>query len=116
MEGCAALQRGGYFWVGSGDGCEIRLGDRDIGKKHTWLRVDGEGIVWITDLGGRGGTRMKGAKLEPHVEKRLSGDEFWCGRNSRHFRVSCAIPSPGDFFPEDAEAGRRERSSKVTSC
>ena len=116
MEGCAVLQRGGSFWVGSGDGCEIRLVDRDIGKNHTGLRVDGEGIVWITDLGGRGGTRMTGAKLEPHTERRLRGDEFWCGRNSRHFRVSCSIPSPEDFFPEDPEGGtgvggREERPS-----
>ena len=58
MEGSAVLQSGGIFWGGSGDGCEIRLGDRDIGKKHTGLRVDGEGIVWITDLEGRGNTRM----------------------------------------------------------
>ena len=108
MEGCAALQRGGNFWVGSGDGFEIKLGDRDIGKNHTGLRVNDEGIVWITDIGGRGGTRMTGTKLEPHTEKRLRGDEFWCGRNSRHFRVSGSIPSSGDFLPEDSEGGRGE--------
>ena len=32
MEGCAALHLGGNFWVGTGDGCEIRLNGRDIGK------------------------------------------------------------------------------------
>ena len=93
MEGCAALHWGGNFWVGTGDGCEIRLTGRDIGKKHTGLRVDEEGSVWITDMGCRGGTRTKEGKLAPHSERRLCGNEFWCGRNSRHFRISSAVPS-----------------------
>ena len=79
--------------MGTGDGCEIRLTGRDIGKKHTGLRVDEEGSVWITDMGCRGGTRTKEGKLEPHLERRLCGNEFWCGRNSRHFRLSSAVPS-----------------------
>ena len=93
LEGCAALHWGGNFWVGSGDGCEIRLNGRDIGKKHTGLRVDVEGSVWITDMGCRGGTRTKEGKLAPHSERRLCGNEFWCGRNSRHFQVSTEVPS-----------------------
>ena len=106
MEGCAALQRGGNFWVGSGEGCEIKLDDMDIGRKHTTgIRVDEEGIVWITDMGGRGGTRMIGDKLTPHSERRLCGNDFWCGRKGRHFRISRSIPSPGDFLAGDSSGG-----------
>ena len=92
LGGCAALQKGGNFWVGSGEGCEIRLSGRDIGKKHTGLRVDEEGKVWITDMGCRGGTRTAEGNLAPHSERRLSGTDFWCGRNGRHFRVSVDVP------------------------
>ena len=99
---------GWNFWVGPGDGCEIRLDDRDIEKKYTGIRVDGEGIVWITDMGGRGGTRMIGDKLTPHSERRLSGNEFWCGRKGRHFRVSRSIPSPGDFLVGDSSGGKED--------
>ena len=108
MGGCAALQKGGKFWVGSGEGCEIRLSGRDIGKKHTGLRVDEEGIVWITDLGCRGGTRMAGGKLEPHSERRLCGGEFWCGRSDRHFKVSQSIPSHKDPRSVDGEQGTKD--------
>ena len=99
---CSPAEGGGDFWVGSGEGCEIRLDDRDIGKKHTGLRVDAEGIVWIMDMGGRGGTRMIGSRLMPHSERRLRGNAFWCGRKGRHFRISRSIPSPGDFRAEDS--------------
>ena len=102
MGGCAALQRGGNFWVGTGEGCEIRLSGRDIGKKHTGIRVDEEGTVWITDMGCRGGTRMAGDKLPPHSERRLRGNDFWCGRESRHFRVSRSIPSTGDLQTKES--------------
>ena len=84
MEGCAALQWGGNFWVVSGEGCENRLGDRDIGRKHTGLRVDNEGNVWITYQGCRGGTWLARGKLAPHSECRLLGDEFCSGRSKRH--------------------------------
>ena len=120
MEGCAALQRGGTFWVGSGDGCEIRLGDKDIGRKHTGIRVDGEGIVWITDFGGWGGTRLSGEKLVPHMEKRLRGTDFWCGRNNRHFKVTRAIPSSeydtsGNKGMVEARAERGQGKSSETA-
>ena len=62
--------------MGSGEGCEIRLRDRDIGRKHTGLRVDKEENAWITDLGCCGGTKLVGGKLAPHSEWCLLGDEF----------------------------------------
>ena len=51
---------------------------------------------------------MTGGKLELHSERRLLGDEFWCGSNMRHFRVSSSIPSPGDFLPGDDSSGAAE--------
>ena len=113
MEGCAALRWGGNFWVGSGDGCEIRIHGRDIGKKHTGLRVDEEGTVWITDMGCRGGTRTTEGKLASHAERRLCGNDFWCGKNSRHFRVSNEVPSErpaGDQMVAEEKKGEARGS------
>ena len=126
MGGCAALHKGGNFWVGSGEGCEIRLSGRDIGKKHTGLRVDEEGKVRITDMGCRGGTRTSEGKLIPHSERRLSGTDFWCGRNGRHFRVSDDVPQErlaggpevlepvGHTSEEERKIGDQVRGAEIT--
>ena len=44
-------------------------------------------------MGCRGGTRTTEGKLAPHSERRLCGNDFWCGKNGRHFRVSNEVPS-----------------------
>ena len=69
--------------------------------------------MWITDLGGWGGTWMLGKKLEPQSERRLLGDEFWCDRNRRQFRVSRFIPSPGDFLLGDSSGGEEDGREDV---
>ena len=53
---------------------------------------------------------MTGGKLELHSERRLIGDEFWCGRNRRHFRVfrsilSSVVPLSGETSGRAAEDG-----------
>ena len=44
-------------------------------------------------MGCRGGTRTKEGKLSPQSERRLCGNDFWCGKNGRHFMVSNDVPS-----------------------
>ena len=44
----------------------------------------------------------------------LVGDEFWCGRNRRHFRVSRFIPSSGDL-PRD-QSGSAAEDGRETGC
>ena len=75
--------------MGAGEGCEIRLSERDIGRKHTGLRVDIEGIsVWITDLGGRGGWDSAREGQTPHALGMSPvgwGDEYRMGRKKSAF-------------------------------
>jgi DNA-binding NtrC family response regulator len=48
--------------VGAEAGCDIRLGDRGISRRHAefWMR---DGQVWVRDLQSRNGTYLEGARV-----------------------------------------------------
>jgi DNA-binding NtrC family response regulator len=48
--------------VGSGDRCDVRLGDDAVSRHHLTLRIDAAGIR-VTDVGSRNGTALDGVRV-----------------------------------------------------
>jgi transcriptional regulator with PAS, ATPase and Fis domain len=48
--------------VGSGEGCDVRLGDTLVSRRHVELRAEERGVR-VIDLGSTNGTRLAGAQI-----------------------------------------------------
>ena len=44
----------------------VLLPDPSVSRQHASVRVDPDGLVWITDLGSTNGTTLNGQRLSPH--------------------------------------------------
>ncbi len=56
----------GACTLGSGDGCEVSVGNRTISRRHLELRLVPEGVA-VRDLGSRNGTFYLGQRIEGMV-------------------------------------------------
>lgn len=57
------LQSGRTYVVGSGPGCDIRIGHGSISERHCELAV-GEALIVVTDLGSATGTLLDGESVQ----------------------------------------------------
>jgi len=74
----------GVVVIGRAPGCEIRLADRHVSRRHCELRVDG-GDVRLIDLGARNGVFVNGHRIH---DCGLHDDDVIClGRRRFRFKI-----------------------------
>lgn len=61
-QGARCLLEAGTVFVGSDAGCDLRLEDRSVSRRHLSVELLA-GAVRVTDLGSRNGTQYLGAKI-----------------------------------------------------
>lgn len=78
--GSAAPIHPGYYLVGRNKDCQIRPKSRSVSRRHCLLLHNDDGVGAL-DLKSKGGTRVNGERLQPHVWKVLhDGDELRFGK------------------------------------
>ncbi len=61
--------------VGRDEGSDVCLADISVSRRHALVEVEGD-AVRVTDLGSKGGTKINGASLTPHMASSLSPGDF----------------------------------------
>jgi predicted component of type VI protein secretion system len=83
------------FVVGRGSGCDHRLDDPTVSRRHC-LFSQREGRAWVEDLGSRNGTLLNEAPLT-EARPVADGDRLRLGRLALHVRLQEApAAAPGE--------------------
>jgi DNA-binding CsgD family transcriptional regulator len=67
----------GHYRIGRDPGCEVRIDDESVSRRHASLRVSATGVE-LTDHGSRNGVRVNGERVYGSIELR-PGDEVDVG-------------------------------------
>src|SRR3954447_4154603 len=63
-KGLSVHVEGERFVIGSGEECQLMLGDPKVDPLHAYFEVDGDGRVELHDLGSEGGTFVDGRRID----------------------------------------------------
>jgi two-component system, NtrC family, response regulator AtoC len=69
-----ALPAAGEIVIGRDAGCDLRIDDPSLSRRHVRLRIAER--ITIEDLGSRNGTFVAGRRLEPGVPQPITADEI----------------------------------------
>jgi S1-C subfamily serine protease len=63
-KGLSVRVEGERFLVGTGEECQLRIGDESVSPLHAYFEVDESGRVTLHDLGSESGTFVNGERLD----------------------------------------------------
>lgn len=112
----------GTIVLGAGEGCDLKLSDAAVSRKHAEIHLFGEG-AWVIDLGSRNGTRVGGQRVSRVLV--MPGSSVTFGASEVRFYAAKQAPEPeppesfGEFTtrsePMQRTLQRLDRAAKTTS-
>ena len=89
-----SLAQAGEIVIGRDPECEVHLADRQVSRKHSTIRRDGDGWV-IEDHGSKNGTWLNGAPVAANESVALGdGDELSIAARYKMFFVDADATAP----------------------
>src|SRR3954470_1281069 len=96
-KGLSVRVEGERFLVGTGEECQLRIGDSSVSPLHAYFEVEESGRVMLHDLGSESGTFVNG--------ERIDGSRAIEGGEEIRIGEAVLIPSaadPAEEVPEPA--------------
>src|SRR3954466_5882562 len=99
-KGLSVRVEGERFLVGTGEECQLRIGDESVSPLHAYFEVEEDGHVVLHDLGSETGTFVNGERIDG--SRAIEGGE--------EIRIGDTVLVPSVADPAEEERERAEHA------